>query len=196
MSIRSVTMAGSIQIKKQPFERHATVMFYLILSELISIWIVTIAATYMLNGLVPTHFNLNGLPDAYGPSSNFLIIGITFSIAPIIVMLIVFFRFELVNKYPYLINMPAFYSNIRDIKPSRRSYWVNKYFEIMLAVGVYITGILLILAMGIYLGTKTGQLNSLIIFGPIALIIVVVVGLLFALRNIYRRMQAEIKQKK
>ena len=102
-------------------------------------WSLGLYAYLSLKGLIPLHFGLSGRPDRFGSGIEFLIITPLLTIAPVIILGTTRYRFTLVNKYPYLINLPAFFAYIFGTPFERRGYWVNKYIEAVLAVGVCVS---------------------------------------------------------
>lgn len=158
-----------------------------------TIWLVSIYAYFDLPAEVPTHFGFTGRPTSYGNKATFLLLPILFSIAPVIFLLIIRFRFTLINKYPYLVNLPAFFTNINKIEENRRSFWINKYFELTAAVGTGITFFLLYLVLMIYKGSLDGCLPSWFVITVFLLPAAILVPFLFALRSLSKRMKAEIE---
>ncbi len=107
---------------------------------------------------VPVHFGFGGDPIRYGDKTSFFIVTASFSIAPVIFLLITKYRFTLINKYPYLVNLPAFFTSITKIPEKKRGFWVNKYFEAVLCLCIVLTLSLFIMELGIYLGKISGKL--------------------------------------
>ncbi len=186
-----------LRIRKAPFGPTGKMLFSLMVAEVIAIWIITLFAVYSLPSVVPTHFSLNGTPDAYGASSMYLLVGTLMSIAPLILLIVCYFRYTLINEYPYLVNMPIFFAKINRIKENRRSYWINKYFEIYLAVGAYISVILLLMVVILFLGASSDFLTGMSVMIVLILSIIIVIGAwLLVLRNISHGMDAEIRGKR
>ncbi len=139
--------------KKLEFGNKGKALETFLLTEILIILIVGIIGYFRFPVYIPVHY-FNGIPNAYGQSIFFPLTAVILSIAPIIVLLISRFRYKLLNKYPYFINMPAFYySEISRFKREKRSYWVNKYFELVLGIGASIGGLMLITIFDIYEGT-------------------------------------------
>ncbi len=129
-------MPKAKRIQKQPFGRLGRWLFVILFIELLVIWARAGIAIYYLSGTtIPVHYGLNGAPNGYGNSGVFYILAVAFSIAPVLIMLISYYRFKLINDYPYLINMPAFYASIMKVSESRKGYWINRYFELDTGAG-------------------------------------------------------------
>ncbi len=190
-------MAKPLKYKSMPFGKRARNLFAFLLGELLSIWIVAAAAVILLPTIVPAQFNWSGTALSSGFSFTLIIIALLFSIIPIAILIIALFRFKIVNDYPYLLNMPSFYANAKRIAPSRRSYWVNQYFKILLVGGVYISAILLILVLEIYAAASKNYLNGFLsIIAPIVAIVAVAVLVLLLLKNLYSKMEVEASTRK
>lgn len=135
-----------------PMSVKGVMMVILIVLGLLGMWILAIYACLTLPHEVPAHFGFSGEPNRYGDKSTFLILPAAFSIAPIIFLLLAKYRFTLINKHPYLINLPAFFIYISKIPKERRGLWVNRYFEVILCLGVVLTLSLLVMEVGIFSG--------------------------------------------
>ena len=187
----------AVRYKKLPFDKLGRKLFTFLIGELASIWIVAAAALILLPTLVPAQFTWGGVAMSYGFSSVLVVVALLFSVVPIVVLLVSILRFRIVNNYPYLMVAPSFYANARSVAPSRRSYWVNQYFKVLLVAGVYMSGILLILIMEIYTAASKSYINGyLSIIAPIVAITAVAVLLILLVKNLYRKMGADASSKK
>lgn len=184
-------------IQKIPYAGRGRSLFALMIAEFIAIWIVILFAVHTLPSVVPTHFNLNGMPDAYGSSSTYLLVGGLLSIAPLIIMLVAYYRFTLINDYPYLVNMPYFYSKIQRMKPNRQSYWINRYFEIYLALGAYISAVLFVLVVMLYSASMSNFFSGLgLVLAMMLALVGVIILWLWILRSMSKEMDAELGRKR
>ena len=175
-----------------PFGLLGRAFVAMIVVLLVLIWLIGAYAYTTLPDRIPTHFGLSGKPDAFGNRLTFLLLPIAFSLAPVIILLIVKLRFTLINKFPYLVNLPAFFSQLGQLPDERRSYWLNKYFEFVAAVGVAITVFLLALVLGIYAGTLEGEMPWWFTVMTIAIPIILIVSFIIALRAMSVQLQDEI----
>ncbi len=166
----------------------------LILLGIGSIWAVGLHAYFTLPDKIPTHFNFEGESDRYGGKVIWLILPPNFSIAPVIFLLLWKYRFVLVNRYPYLINLPAFFTRLDRIPEDERAYWINRYFEVLLALGVALTAYLLVIEYGIYLGTVGGKMPRWFIPFTFLAAILLISGFLIYLRNLSRKFGERIAQ--
>ncbi len=181
-----------LTIPPTPFDRIGRAFVALIIVFMALIWLTGLYAFTTLPEQIPTHFGLSGKPDAFGNRPTFLLIPIAFSLAPVIILLIVRFRFTLINRFPYLVNLPAFFSQLGQLPEARRSYWLNKYFEFVAAVGVAVSVFLLALFLGIYAGTLEGEMPPWFTVMTIAIPLILIVSFIIALRAMSIRLQDEI----
>lgn len=158
-----------------------------------ALWLLALACLFNLPETVPVHFGLSGQPTRYGSRLELLILPAAFSLAPVIILLITRYRFRLINDYPYLVNMPAFFiTHLTQLPQSRQSWWVNRYFEANLALGAAITWILALLEWGILAGTASGKLSAWFTWVSLAAMVIPIVWFAFYLRRLGREMAEEV----
>lgn len=143
--------------KYEPLDLKGLVLAVVMVMELIILWVIGLYGYITADDTIPTHFSIHGIPTTYGSKTTLLIIPAAFSIAPTILLTITKLRFTLINKYPYLINLPAFYTNITKLPPEERGKWINKYFNAILTLGVLLTAWLTIIEIGIIQATINQQ---------------------------------------
>ena len=158
---------------------------------LILMWAISLYAYYAAPSTIPTHYGINGKPDEYGSKNIFLWLPSIFSIAPIIFLLIWKYRFNLIEKHPYLINLPAFFSIILNLPENEKKEYINRYFEYLLLLGVAITFALVILNAAICMGAIEERMPSYLILFSILLIFIPIPILILYLR----KMAYEVKTK-
>lgn len=145
-------------IPYEELSRKAKKLIYGILFIVLSILAIGIYGYFSLPETIPTHFGIDGKPDRYGERIAFLILPLLLCLGPVIILLIVRYRFILINKYPHLINLPGFFINLNRIEISKRGYWLNKYFELTLWLGLVLSLYLLFIMIIIYYSTLEGEL--------------------------------------
>lgn len=98
-----------------------------------------------IKGLIPTHFNFAGEPTAYAKSTllYWMLIPISHLFVLALLNVTYHYRWTLINKYPYLINIPAFMMVDGRINESKKRYYVDRVYSILSIVSVYM-GILMI----------------------------------------------------
>lgn len=135
--------------------------------------------------VIPTHFGLNGKPDAWAPKEEatylFIILSVALPLANVVIALITAFRFALVVRYPYLVNLPAFTYLISSDRftPRDRGIYVNRMFRVVLVIGVL---------LGAYLiSLEYATLHSMVVgvYPPALIVCDVVVPLVITLVAIY-----------
>ncbi len=99
------------RVEPAPLSETGRALIGMIVLGLAAMWASSIYAFAQLPARVVTHFDINGAPTSYGPPSTFLIIPVAFSMAPLLMVAIVGMRFSLLNDYPYLVNLPAFFAD-------------------------------------------------------------------------------------
>ena len=95
-----------------------------------------------------------------------------FGLGNLIITLVALYRFTIVVKYPYLVNLPALSILLgsASIDPKRRGAYINKIFGVMLLVGVLIGLEMLFLEVAIILNVVYNY--------PMPLEMVVIISLL------------------
>ncbi len=174
-------------IKPTPLSTRGRVLIGVMVLFFVMIWGVSLYAYYTLPERVPTHFGFSGKPDSIGTKDTFLFLPFAFSLAPLIFLLVVRYRYTLINRYPFLVNLPVFFA-ILELPSEKRAYWLNRYFELVLMLGVALVIFLLVMLLGIYKGTLDGAIppwfSSLTLVLPFGLI----VPFIFALRSLSSEM--------
>jgi uncharacterized membrane protein len=172
---------GLVRINPEPLTKKGKNLLYLTLLAIIALWLLAIYGYTVLPDRVPTHFGIKGEPDSYGSKAIILLLPLIFSLGPVIILIIVHFRFSLINSYSYLMSLPAFFSNLHQIPEERRGFWVNRYFEEVLGLVAFLTIYFLILEIGIYIGMLKERLPHwflpFTILFPIVLLVIFIVNL-------------------
>ncbi len=181
------------QIHPVPLSMKGKIMVVLMVLGLLSIWIFAVYAYLTLPHEIPAHFGFSGEPTRYGNKSTFLILPAAFSIGPVIFLLLAKYRFTLINRHPYLINLPAFFAHISKIPKERKGLWVNRYFEVMLSLGVVLTFSLLMVEIGIFLGEIYGKLPAWLMPFSLTMPVWLILPFLFYLRKMNLELKEEIK---
>jgi hypothetical protein len=182
-----------VQVPPEPLSRKGRVMVTLTVLGFTALWLVAGYAYTIFPQRIPIHFGITGEPNNYGGKYTFLIVPLSFSLTPAIFIVLTKYRFTLVNKYPYLINLPAFFTNLTKIPRERRGRWINRYFECVLGVGLLLSLSLVILEYGILLGVVSGKLPDW--FLPISLTMPVwlIAPFLFYLKRLKRQFLQEVE---
>lgn len=144
--------------------------------------------------LVPTRFDIHGQPEAWGDKSTLLILPICQAAVVLLLLLLTRFRFALLNKYPYLVNLPAFAMMLgsKDFPEKKKSEFINNLFLIVLVMCLLVNIGFLGLDWAIFPSLAEGKLAFTFInlFVPwIPLIIVIPFVILY-----YKRLYNEIRK--
>ena len=176
-------------VPRAPLMTVGKIMISLIAIGFALMWILAIYWYLTLPDEIPIHFNFAGEATTYGRKATFIILPASLSVAPIIFLVITKYRFTLLNKYPYLINIPAFYANIGKIPYERRGEWINKYFEAVLTLGVLMTIYFILLELGIYQGTLEGRLPSWFIPTTLLMPIAFIAIFIYQMKTLSKKLQ-------
>ncbi len=182
-----------MEIYPEPMSKRARTLVILIIFGLATMWLLATYAYFTLPERIPVHFEFSGKPTSYGNKSTFLILPAAFSISQVIILLMTKYRFTLINKYPYLINLPAFFTYLPKIPAERRAIWINRYFEATLALGVFLNLFFLLLEYGIFVGEVSGRLPAWFMPLSISMPILLMLSFLIYMRKINRELQMEAK---
>jgi uncharacterized membrane protein len=125
----------SYDLEVRPFSRIGKLLLMLNFLVLFTIVLMAVGYYFILPDRVPVHYDASGNPTSYGDKILLVYTSLGFMIAPIVIIVVTLFRFKLINKYPYLISLPAFMMHLRELSRDQRSIMVNMVFEIILAVG-------------------------------------------------------------
>ncbi len=176
-----------------PWGPRARVLEALLLGELVAIWIVGLWGYARLPERVPLHFGMDGSPTSYGSKLVLLGVPLAFSIAPVVLFLVARLRFVLLARFPYLVNLPAFFLHAESLPPERRSQWVNRYFEWVLALGVVLTAYLLALEIVMGMSMVSGRLDGWSVVLIIAVPLVIVGGFVYRLKALAAELTRQAK---
>ena len=168
---------------------------FLNLFGILFLWFLGIYAYVSLEGLIPYNFDLSGQPTEYGSSEIFLIVTPFMTLAQTIILIVSKYRFTLLNKYPYLINLPAFYTYIMEIPFQKRGYWVNRYFEVVLALGVVLSLLMSLIFFGIYIGAIEEILPSWFPLVSFSMVSIFIVSIIYSFYDLSKQMKKAIEQK-
>ncbi len=159
---------------------------------IVAMWLLALAFYLPLPGTIPVHFDLAGNPTRYGDKLTLLLLPAAFSLAPLIILLATRYRFKLINDYPYLVNLPAFFAaHLPKLPPERQSWWINRLFEANLALSAGLSIIMLLMEWAILQGTVTGRLSGWFTVLSIAMIFIPILLYMVYLRKLGLEMARE-----
>lgn len=147
-----------LQIQSKPLSGRGRILCLLNILMIILMFAAGLYFYWILPQEVPTHFDISGNPDAYGNKLELLLLPFAFSLVPLVVLLFVRFRFTLINRFPYLINLPAFMMRVNQLPPEEQPLWINRFFEYLLGFDLFIGIYLLILEIVILYSIRSGSI--------------------------------------
>ncbi|MCE4613949.1 MAG: DUF1648 domain-containing protein [Desulfurococcales archaeon] len=176
--------------REVPLSNKGRSLLYANILMVVLLVVIPIACLPYMPATVPSHWNASGQVTNYSSSfSTVMILAVVMPLANIIIVLITAFRWKIINKYPYLINLPAITLVIStgNMDQYEKSRIINRIFEVTLllglVIGVYLLGLDAIILDSMITGHSNGTLVLLYsIIGAIVLIVPVI--LLY--RKIYR----------
>ncbi len=183
----------NFSVKPTPFSKGAKLVLVAIAVVLCLMWAIGFYYNVTLPDRVPTHFGIGGKPDAYGSKGSLLILPLAFSLAPVIILLVVLFRFTLVNRFPFLVNLPAFYLNLGKMAEEQRGLWVNRYFALVAVLGLALTLFFCFLMLVILNGTIRGELEGWFVPSVMLFPLVIIALFVYALYRMSKTMHSEMQ---
>jgi len=181
-----------VEFPPEPMDRVGKVLYALNLALLAAILCLGAYAYVALPEVVPTHFGPSGEPTAYGPKYMVLVLAGCLAIAPAVIVAFTGLRFTLLNKYPYLINMPAFYAKIPRLPRERRGVWVNRYFKGLLGMGAALSAVMLAVMASVYVGMAVGKLTGWLVLLILSSLAAIIAPFYLYLRRLSRMLDAEL----
>lgn len=99
---------ASMKVKHYPLTQAARIIILLaaVLDLIAMLYIAYVYPT--LPQTIPTHYGPNGAPTTYGSKSVLLIAPVIVLIISFLFLVIMRFRYTMLEKYPYLLNLPSF----------------------------------------------------------------------------------------
>ncbi len=182
-----------LDVEEKPLSKSAKLLSLLTIFGIVLLWAIGIYAYVNLPNVIPTHFAANGKPNAYGSKNVFLILPACFSIAPVILLINVKFRYTLIKKYPYLLNLPAFFANLNKLPKEKQGEFVNMYFELILIIALILTYLFVGLEYWIYIGTIRKELGGGFVAVIIISIVLLIAVIFAALRRMSKKFEKELK---
>jgi uncharacterized membrane protein len=170
----------------------AKVLRGIIVAEIVLLWAVGILSYRLLPETVPLHFDETGSPTSYGSKATLLVIPFAFMIAPLLVLIVAEFRFVLLQRVPYLVNLPAVFTRIGELAPHQRSQWINRYFERMLEMGVALGAYLLILELVAVHSMATRMLSGWTIVCIVGFPLLIVAAFFYRLKQLSAALAREL----
>ncbi len=140
-----------------------------------------------LPGTVATHYNISGAANAYGSKLNLMVVPGIFIAMYILFLLIIRYRYTLLEKYPYLINLPSFVYRLgMEKNPTVQGQIINRVFTVYSVSVLFISLLNIVITTYIFMQADTGQPGVFLLPGIIVIIVLFVATVLLFYRSIYR----------
>ena len=148
-----------------------------------------------VSGAIPTHYNFWGQPTAYGKPSflYWMMIPIIHLSIITLLTLIYHYRWMIINKYPYLINIPAFMMLDGRLDEYKKRYYVDRIYAILALIGVYIGVLMVFIEYAIGVPSFIEYHGALFTIGIIIFSIAPALGILLYYRRIYLEYREDLK---
>jgi uncharacterized membrane protein len=148
-----------------------------------------------ISGIIPTHYNFWGEPTAYGKPSflYWMTIPIIHLSIVILLTLIYRYRWSIINKYPYLINIPAFMMLDGRLDENKRKCYIDRIYAILALIGIYIGVLMVFIEYVIGTPSFIEYHGALFTVGMIIFSIAPAAGILLYYRRIYLDYRRELK---
>ena len=175
------------------FTVFARLLEFVLIAEAVLI-IFTFFQTYgHLPSLIPAHFGINGLPDAYWPKDFLVVLPFVLSFVLVITVAIAELRHKLMKKYPWVLSLPSFYLTMSRLPKKEQALWVSKYFEALLIMGA-VVGLALEMIQLIILDFASGLNATVLLAYPLVLIAFAVVEFFIVLWFFSKKLLAKAKR--
>jgi len=176
-------------ISPSPLTPRGRLLFLLNIIGLIAIFGIGIYGYLSIDGEFPQKFGFDGEPKNYGTSDVFLFVGPSLAAAPIIILLITYYRFPFVNKYPQYLNLPGFFIYLPKIPVEKRSYFFNRYFELILLIGAIVSLEMTFIMYSIFVSATLGYLPNFFVPSIIVPSIAIVVIIIYFANKVTKEMK-------
>lgn len=176
------------------FSTKGKILLLLNFVTLIAIMLVAAIFYSILPESVPTHYDFAGNPTSYGDKFTFIAtVSLASIAAPSIIILLSLLRFRLIERYPYLINLPAFMLLLRNLPKEKIYAAINEIFEVILLVGFVLGLGILFLVCFAFESALNPEIPKLM--GYFVLVFVLVVfATVFAAMYMYKRIYDKFKK--
>ncbi|MCX8052080.1 MAG: DUF1648 domain-containing protein [Chlorobi bacterium] len=175
-----------------PWGPRGKVLRAILVAELCALVAVGVYSYVQLPAVVPLHFDARGLPTSWGSKDAMLAVPVALSIAPLVLLAVAELRFVLLRRAAYLVNLPAAFLHLGTLPPQRRSWWINRYFELVLGMGVVLTAYLVVLEVVMYRSMTSGSLGGWMVASIVAVPLGIAVAFLWQLRWLSAELRAEV----
>ncbi|MCW6159600.1 MAG: DUF1648 domain-containing protein [Candidatus Micrarchaeales archaeon] len=178
-------MPKQLKIKRYPLS--STARAIILLAALINVvtWLAIVYYYPALPNTIPTHFNASGTPTSYGDKIVLLIVPAVLSAIIIIILLVLRYRYTLLERYPYLLNLPAFtYRHGLEKNSATHGIVINRVFTVHTLSALYISILCAVIVYALF--SLSSHVLSLLLPAILIVVVVLVATVLLVYRSIYR----------
>ena len=188
-SLFQIISISMFHIPPSPLTSRGRLFFLLNIIGLIAIFGIAVYGYLSIEGTFPQQFGFDGEPKSYGSSGVFLVVGPSLAAASIVILLITYYRFSFVNKYPQYLNLPGFFIYLPKIPVEKRSYFFNRYFESILLIGAVVSLEMTFIMYSIFVSATLGYLPNFFVPSIIVLSIAIVVIIIYFANKVTKEMK-------
>ncbi len=183
-------MCAQHSIPPAPLSRKGKMYVAFIATTVVLLWLAAFRAATLLPATIPQHFDFQGHPTSYGGKAIIWIIAASFSLVPLLFLALIRWRFVLLERYPYFLSLPAFFVELQRFPRDQWAFWVNRYFELLAALGFWISLTLLVIEVEIFFSMAVKYTPPWLSLATI-IFLLVLMGIFFVQ---LRRLATEMRQ--
>ena len=175
------------QLKFKRYQLSSAARAIILLGVLINIatWLAIAYYYPALPNTIPTHFNASGMPTSYADKIVVLLVPALLSAIIIVILLVLRYRYALLERYPYLLNLPAFAYRLGIEKNSAtHGTIINRIFTVHTLSILYISILCAVIVYAML--SLNGQGLSLLLPAILITVVVFVATVFLVYRSIYR----------
>lgn len=184
-------MPKTTHAKRYPLEGTARALIVVAVLLTLTVWAMVGYYYQSLPGTIPTHYGLNGQPDAYGSKTVVLIEPVVLTLLVAGFMVALRFRYTLLFNYPWAVRLPAFVWGLMDGRNAeRQGRLLNKVFTVYTIPMVMISMLNLLISYLIIFSTGNGRNAEAWLGSILAIVAVMAVIVFWRYRSIYMEFKA------
>ncbi len=184
-----------VSIPEIKFDRVGRMLLIINIVLIVIYVFVSLYIYFILPDVVPTHFNVYGKPDSYGSKIVFLYTTLTTLPVEFIVLILVRYRFKIINKYPYLVNYPVMVMLLSSdkIEPVKKAYYINEINKVLIITNIILCIMFIAISTIVGYAMLIKYFPATIFYIVLIAFTVMIIGIpLIMYRNIHRKIKAEL----
>ncbi len=178
-------MPKQFKIKRYPLSNTARAIILFAVLINVATWLAIAYYYPALPNTIPTHFNVSGAPTSYGNKSILLVVPAVLSAIIVVILLVLRYRYALLERYPYFINLPAFAYRLGLEKNSAvHGAIINRVFTVHTLSALYISILCAVITYVMF--SLNGHALSLLLSTILIVVVVFVATVFLVYRSIYK----------